>query len=358
MARRPPSRGVAPVAVALLLLALAAWVGSLSERGGRATARAAVDFPSRPRPRELERIAARQTLPPPPAPAQPDEPEPPTLRDPFLRALPGGVDDPFVVLEANALRHSRLGELFVQCVLSEDPDAFGEVARKTGIDPLKDLDRLAFTGSAVIASGFFDRVPWEALQADRRARPTRYGDEATLWIAPRGDDAIAAWRDQLIVVGPIADVRRAIDQVEGRAEPARPDLADDVAFGELYGVVPGAAARRLLPASEGALAARVAAAARRIELHVDAMDAVAGVLRVTGGPGRETEDLAKSLGAALSVARLEATATDDWKLAALLENAEVLPGDGGFTVQLALPAELLQDFFADCGRSRASPPAR
>lgn len=355
-----PTRSRVAVAAAALLLSLGAWLSGSSERGGPAPERPQVHFPTQPRQAEWERIAARQTLParPPPAGALPDDaPEP--LRDPFLRALPLGEGAPFVVMEANALRHSRLGERFIECILSEDPEAFTEIARATGIDPLKDVDRLAFAGDAVVVSGFFDRVRWDAFEAETHARGVRYGDEATLWTTDGGASATASWRGQLLVTGPLADVQRAIDQVEGRAEP-RADLAADLAYGELYGVLPGAAALKLLPAADGALASRLAAAAQRIELHVDAMEDVAGVVRVAGAPGQEVEDLAKSLGAALSVARVKAAATDDRRLAALLEHAQVVPGAAGFTVELALPGDALEAFFSDCGRPGPPPgaPAR
>jgi hypothetical protein len=274
------------------------------------------------------------------------------LRDPFLRALPIREGDPFVVLEANALRHSRLGELFVQCILADHPEAFSEIAKETGIDPLKDVDRVAFTGAAVVVSGYFDRVRWEAYEEETGTRGVRYGDEATLW-ASSDEEALAAWRGQLVIAGPATDVRRAIDQLEGRAEPPRKDLADEIGYGELYGVVPGAAARRLLPSGDAGLGERIAEAAQRIELHVDAREDVAGVIRVSSAPGAAVDDLSRSLGAALSVARVKAAATNDRKLAALLENAQVVPGEAGFRVEIALPAEVLQEFFRDCVKGRA-----
>lgn len=345
------------VVAAALLLGLGAWVSGFSERGGRLVERPAISFPSAPRHAERERIEARQTLPArPPPPGRPPDDEPPVLRDPFLRALPGGAEDAFVVMEANALRHSKLGELFIQCVLAGDPRSFTEFTRETGVDPLKDVDRVAFVGEAAVISGFFDRVRWDAFAKDSGAQGTRYGDEATLWTVAGKSEATASWRDQLIVVGPLADVRRAIDQVEGRAEPRRLELADDLAYGELYGVIPGAAARRLLPAADAALANRLAAAAQRIELHVDAMNDVAGVIRVTGAPGSEVGDLARSLGAALAVARVKAATSNDHELAALLENAQVVPDPEGFTVQVALPADVLKEFFRDCGRGQAHQP--
>ncbi len=346
--RATPSRIAA--AAAVLLLAVGAWVSSSAE-GGKPGAERRIDFPTHPRGEEWSRIEKRKTLParaPIPGEEHGDERE--QIRDPFLKALPIEDGDAFVVMEANALRHSRLGELFVQCILAEQPDAFREITKETGIDPLKDVDRVAFAGEALVLSGFFDRVRWDAFEKDTGARSARYGDEATIWTTEGDEEVVGTWRNQLLVVGPAEDVRRAIDQVEGRREPPGTDVSDDMAYGELYGVVPGAAARKLLPAGDEALASRIAAAAQRIELHVDAMQDVAGVVRVSGEPGQEVEDLAKSLGAALSVARLKAAATDDRKLAALLEHAQVVPQGAGFTVELALPADVLQEFFKDCGK--------
>ncbi len=89
---------------------------------------------------------------------------------------------------------------------------------------------------------------------------------------------------------------------------------------------------------------------------MDAMQDVAAVVRVAGEDEAGLSDLARSLGAAMAVARVKAQASRDWRLAELLEHAEVTPGSGGFSLQLALPADLLERWFEGCG-ARERPPA-
>jgi hypothetical protein len=345
------------VAGALFLLAAAALLWLVEDEPS--PPRAAVEFPRAPRPAEVRRMEERRSLPVPLAATAPGEGGGSPRRDPLLLALPATAADPVVVFEANALRHSRLGELFVACVLSRDADAFAELERESGIDVLKDVDRVAFAGDAMVVSGHFDRARWDALAAQGLV-PARYGDDATIWAVPASaerppDTVVATWRDQLVVVAQDeARARRAIDQVEGRLEPEA-TLPDELAYGEVYGLVPGDALRRLGGVG-GAddLPSRIAAAASRVEIHVDAMRDVAAVVRVRGEDAARLDDLSRALGGAIAAARLEAMATRDERLASLLDAARVaLEGERAFSLEVALPADRLEEWFSRCGAAPA-----
>ncbi|HSN91986.1 MAG TPA: hypothetical protein VLS93_12220 [Anaeromyxobacteraceae bacterium] len=360
----PPRDGRAAtrrwLAAGALLLAAAAGLLALVERKPRTPA-AAIEFPRTMRGPEWERMKARRTLVVAHAPGEPPpEPgEPPARRDPFLAALPARPGDAVVVFEANALRHSRLGEAFVACMLRRDPRTFDEIREETGIDVLKDVDRVAFAGEAVVVSGFFDRARWDRLEREGDLAVSRYGDAGRIWVPRPGaaateegvppDPVMGVWKDQLLVLGPDEEsVRLALDQVEGRAEPAVA-LPDEMAYGEVYGVVPGEALRRLVGGAHGTLADRIAAAASRIEIHVDAMEAVAVVLNVRGEDPARVEELSRALGGALAGARLEAQVSQDRQLADLLDQARVaLEGEGAFSLEMAVPADRLEGWFDRC----------
>jgi hypothetical protein len=94
-----------------------------------------------------------------------------------------------------------------------------------------------------------------------------------------------------------------------------------------------------------------------VELHADAMSDVAVTARVSGQDGAAIEDLARALGAALAVARVEARASGERELAELLDHARVARGGEGFSLELALPAELLERWFAGCRERGAGPAA-
>jgi hypothetical protein len=346
------------IAAALLLLAAAGLLALVEERPRPAAA--AVEFPRTMRGPEWERLKARRTLVAAPAPGEPPPPgEPPERRDPFLAALPARPGEPVVVFEANALRHSRLGELFVACMLRRDPRTFEEIREETGLDVLKDVDRVAFAGDAVVVSGFFERMRWDLLEREGAGAKSPYGEAGRIWVrraaaapgeggAPR-EPVIGAWKDQLVVLGPDEEsVRRALDQVEGRVAP-EVALPDEMAYGEVYGVVPGEALRVLAGGAHGELAGRLAAAASRIEIHVDAMEAVAVVLNVQGEDPALVEELSRALGGALAGARLEAQVLDDRQLADLLDQARVaLEGEGAFSLEMAVPADRLEAWFDRC----------
>lgn len=344
-----------PILASLTFLALGALLMTLAEGPRPAAARAEVEFPRWPRAEEVRRARERRTLPPIPAAPPPDEevPQPAPPRDPFLVALPREADRPLVVLEANALRHSRLGELFVDCVLRRSGrDPFEELRHEAGIDPLKDLDRVAFGQDGVVLSGFFDRARLDRLSRD--TRELRRGQHGRVF-APEGgragEDAFALglWQDQILVLGPPLFVERTLDRLEGPEPEAPPVIPDDLTYGEAYGVVPGTALRALFRGEQDHLGRRIAETASRIELHADAMRDLALVARVTGPDPAAVEDLGKALGVALAVARMQAIAGDRKELAELLEHARVERSGDGFALELALPIEVVERWFEGCG---------
>jgi hypothetical protein len=260
-----------------------------------------------------------------------------------------------VVLEANALRHSRLGELFVECVLRQSrSDPFEEARRELGIDLLKDVDRVAFAPGGAIVFGFLDRARLDALEADSRV--TARGEQGRIYTprqAGRGGMTVGAWRGQLIAVGDPRFVEATFDRLEGRGAETPPVLSEDLTYGEAYGVVPGAALQELLRGSQAELGRRLAETASRIEVHADAMRDVALVARVSGEDERALQDLGTALGAALAVGRIEAVAQGNDRIGELLEHARVVRAQGGgFSLELALPAEVVERWFEGCGSPR------
>jgi len=347
---------------ALLLLAGGALVSSLAEPPQRRVAAPA--FPDRFRAAEARRQTERRTLALPAvavaAASTGPGAEPSPRQDPFLQALPLRPGQPVVVFEANALRHSRLGELFVHCALANDPDLFERARQASGVDLLKDVDRVAYVGDSVVVSGFFDQARWDRLERDARMTTTSYGDGARLFSDGHQGMVLGVWRDQLLLFGPDeATIRQSVDQLEGRVPAAAPELLDDLAYGEVYGVLPGEAIRRLASPADRELADRLAAAASRVELHVDAMQDVAAVVRVEGADGEALGDLARTLGGALAAGRLQAKATGDDPLADLLDAAKVTPGEGRFSLEVAVPASTLERWFEGCEgrRQRRAAPA-
>jgi len=61
------------------------------------------------------------------------------------------------------------------------------------------------------------------------------------------------------------------------------------------------------------------------------------------------------MGGVLAGARLHAQATGDRALAELLDQATVIPGRDGFLVQVALPVDLVERWFAGCPGGRDAP---
>lgn len=342
--------------VAVLLLAAAAVLMSRGDAPRKEPAHR-VEFPRQMRPQEWERSRQRRTLPaenakvqpvfvPPGLPGSPEQ----DLRDPLLVALPAPEGSTALVFEANALRHSPVGELLLDCLLREGSGELEEVRRELGFDPVEGIDRIAVSDEVLLVSGHFAGANWDRLAEGSAFEP--YGDKGRL---VRGaGSSLGVWGDELIVLGDDpAEVEAVFDRLEGRAQ-ARPFLEEDQTYGEIYGRIDPRDLASLLPAGEAALRQRFLEAARSIELHVDASHDVAIVADVAGESADRVADLGKSLGAALALARLQAQTQRQDDLAELLDLARVVPFADRFSLELALPLPFLQRHLEDaCPRRPA-----
>ncbi len=348
------------ILLAVVLFGLAAWLMWRGE-GQVEVARVEdrVTFPRALRGADRKRMETRKTLEA-PFPVKPDAPPP--VRDPMLAALPRGEGKSVVVVEANALRNSPIGELLLDCLRAQrGEDSLARMKEQTGVDFLQDLDRVAVSDGAVVMSGQFGQAKWDELK--KVSTPSAYGQNGTVYEAQertrtladggtvkRTPPSVGVWKDQLVVMGRTKEeVQRALDQVEGRGVGAPPPINEGQTYGEIYGVLSPDELARVLPADQAGFAERLKEAAQSIELHVDASKDVGVVADVKGNKPELLSDLGKSMGAALSVARLKLQAEGQGDLAQFLDLARVRPQDDGrFSLEMALPLELLQKQLAWC----------
>ncbi|MBS2029675.1 MAG: hypothetical protein JST54_17360 [Deltaproteobacteria bacterium] len=350
--------------VVALLLGAAAWLMGRGDPPEHTAAVEKLKFPERLRPAEYQRLQKRQTLRPEVAEAiaKANQRPPPKARDPLLAALPSpGPGRTAVVFEANALRNSPVGELLLDCMRARSPsdDPFAYFKSSTGIDPLKDIDRVAMLDTGVVASGNFQNANWKEVFKGSTP-PVSYGQHAMIFTpaarspdAPpankRAPQAAAVWNNELIISSnSLADLRATIDKLEGRADPGPSILSDDESYGEVYGVLAPQDLADMLGSSQKELADKVLEAAQQVKLHVDAQNDVAMVADFTGPDGDKITDLGKTLGGVLSLGRLKAQSDGDQDMADLLDLARVVPEDGHFRAKLALPMDFLQQKLAWC----------
>lgn len=282
-----------------------------------------------------------------------------TPRDPLFTAILAKKGESAVVLEANAIRHSKIGDLLIACMnRSGGLDRF---TTQTGVNPLQDVDRVAAFEKGVIVSGNFDNAKWsQMLQAGGDAK--QYGDHATLF--QRGPNGMRAlrdggsaydpstvvnWKNQMVAYAEDEEsAKQIVDRLEGRAPSEEPLLNDSMAYGEVYGVVSAKMLAELLPDDQPALKQTLEESASRIELHADTMSDVGIVADVEGPDADKVKDLGKSLGAALAIGRMQAAAEGKDDVAELMDLAKVVTREGQFRVELALPMEMLEKRLAFC----------
>jgi hypothetical protein len=355
---------------AVLLIAAATALMLLGEEAVHPPPRADVNFPRRLRPEERERLERRRFLPaqPAPAPAKGEPPTPARPQDPVLAALASKRKRSAVVVEANAIRNSPIGQLLLDCLAARSrgrSNPVEEIKQRVGVDVLQDLDRVAMTEDGVLLSGHFENARWSEAFKDR-ATSSSYGEGATFYrMNPRtlrdggtsqSSEVVATWKNQLLFVADSPEEAQAIiDRLEGRAPVAEPLITEQQTYGEIYGVLSAQDLAKILPPDQAALADRIRSAAERVELHVDTSKDVGIVAQIQGSDSSQVTDLGKSLGAALSLSRLKAQADGDQNVAEFLELARVVPDGDQFKLEMALPLALLEKHLAWC-RDTSSPP--
>jgi hypothetical protein len=351
--------------VAVVLFGLAAVLMFTGQGEEPAPEPRKVEFPRRMRSEERSRADRRRTYVPPVPAGQQAPAEPQGPKDPVLAALPRGKNKTAVVIEANALRHSPIGELLMDCLLRDGGRRLQQFKDASGVDPLQDIDRMVITDDGFILSGNFSKARFKEILGERTAfdygRGARVYEPGTMTVTrPDGgvvrgesNEAVATWNDQMLVVGSSPDrVKEVIDRVEGRGPNEPPVISEGSTYGEMYGVLSVEQLTRLLPREQAELAQRLREVADNVELHLDARSDVAMVAELRGPDAAKVTDLGKSLGAALSMARVKAQADGKKELAQLLDFAKVQPDDNQFRVEMAVPLDIIKERLAWCREER------
>jgi hypothetical protein len=294
---------------------------------------------------------------PPVAETETPPPPRPTPRDPLLVAMPPTVKKAAIVVEANAIRHSPVGELLLDCFVgTRGSEELGRLRSKTGLDVLEDVDRVAMADQTMLLSGRFTDAKWAEIFPG--AEPQSLGPNTRTWKREDGQESILAWKDQMVVVGSSeSEIMGAADRLEGRVPAGEPVIAENDSFGDVYGVVSSSVMAGLLESDRPDLASRLKTITDKVKVHVDANYDVGIVADASGNDPAGALDLAKTLGGALALGRAAARAQGKDDLASFLDYASVRPsGSGSFRVELALPLDYLKSQLKDCPgrRSRAT----
>lgn len=327
--------------VAALLLGLAAWLMSRGDKVKRAQRDGEVDFPRYPKSEERMRNERRKTLPPARPKNDEAQSEPRVKRDPLIVALPTDKKKSTVVFEIAGLRDSPVGKAWLDCLMQRDGKrGLDKFQSEFGLNPLEDIERVAVSSAPLMIMS----VNGSNLKFDKSGFSKRtFGSQGSIYEKPPSKEAFATWGDSLVLTGPsVKAVEEAIARLESgeQTDPAIPEWSQ---YGDIYGSISPHELAEMMGDSQEGLATKVREAVDRVDLHVDASEDVALVADVEGPGEEDVTDLGKSFGAALSLARMKAQSENEDKLAELLDYAAVHPRGNRFSLDVALPFDVLKE---------------
>jgi hypothetical protein len=340
--------------LAVVLLALSAWLMSRGDKEKPTVRPPKVEFPRQAKPEEQTRNSRRRTLAPLPM-ASADAEGFRSKRDPMLVALPTDPKRSAMVFELEALKESPIMQIWLDCLLARNSREKMDLARfkdKFGIDPLEDVERIAVSSEKVVLmQGSFANARFDGEAWTKRT----YGEKGVIYENQDTGRVVGMWGPDMMIASGSPDssepVEDAIDRLESTDPQQKTILNDYSAYGDVYGVLSPEDLSKMLPPEQAALAAKIRSVVERVDIHVDASDDVAMVADVDGPDGDDLGDLSKSFGAALAVGRIKAKSDGDDKLAELLDSAKVKPYGGRFSVDVALPIDALKDL-GPCRKTR------
>lgn len=314
-----------------------------------------VSIPRRMTREEARRNEERRTMPVvAPAPMPEGQKPPPQIRDPVLAALPSSVKNGAVVIEANAIRHSDLGDLMVECMFTGNREGLDHM-RDAGFDPLENLDRVAVADDTLMITGDFTKSDFKRLGASMNEKD--FGPRAKLMTPTRSDGGVLTqmglWNGQVLVFGDTEqDITTVLDRLEGKRDPGdRPVLTEQDQYGEIYGVMKPKPFVSDLAETNPQLAKLIEDAASSVKLHADVSHDVGVVAEVQGIDAEKTQDLRKALGSALTLAKVQAQAKGEKDAAEVLGFARVAAPKGdsaNFNLEAGIPYEFLERQLKKC----------
>lgn len=319
---------------------------------------AQIDFPNYPSPAEFTRMEERRNpdirpfaRPNNDAPQQENSAPPKEPLDPLLRSFgTASRDESLMVFEANAIRHSALGEAFLNCLGGNLSKTIAEVNDEVGLNPLEDIDRMAVSDGGVVFSGHFENVRWgDAFKSE----PESYGEHAQIFSRKmenpetEGDslDHFAVWNNEMLIAGNSREELEArLDVIEGRQPMDHIPMIEEETYGEAYGNLSTKFLGQLIPEESAALREQILAIVSQVKIHSNAMSDVAISAELfSEGDTDGLNDLGRSLGGALSLGLAAAKLRGDEEFAQLLEFAKVSNDGDGLRLHLALPEAYLQE---------------
>ena len=160
--------------------------------------------------------------------------------------------------------------------------------------------------------------------------------------------------------GDEASQKAILDRLDGNGPQTKPVLDESMAYGEVYGVIASGMLADLIGRQDARLGETIRQSAKSVQVHMDVSHDVGLVADIESQDPGKTEELRRTIGSALSLARMQAQARGKTEEAGILDLAHVQSAEGGtdFRLEAGLPYEYMEKAFRQCIAQRKERAAR
>lgn len=261
-----------------------------------------------------------------------------------------------------ALRRGELGAGLQGCIGGLGALPMEEARSRTGTDFLTAIEQATVTDSLAVIAGRFDGTRWGGLDVGTEERRGARGRVFTS--GHTSSETLAVYDDRLMIVARDREAAlSALDRLERGDAPTPAALAGRTR-GEIQGVLPAAGLLGEVPIGESlrdGLRDGLAQRGARLEYNLSVVDGGLQVsARLIGADGLEgVEALVTGLEAGLESVRTAAAAAPRAEhdpmgdaVSQILSRARLSRAADGFTLDLDVPADVLQGLLTHCAAAQ------
>jgi len=182
-----------------------------------------------------------------------------------------------LVVEAEAIAETRVGELLIGCL--EKGRNAEQIENKFGFNPIESIRRVAIGSSGLVMDGDFSSANFEKIY--RGFNSSEYGDNGTIFSRKNEEEAGGIWNNEIFFHSEKNSIpQKAIDVLEGREVYDDSLISEYEAYSEIYGRLNVSDVLKIIPDENSGIRDKFASIVKSVVFHTDVDSDSANVVSI------------------------------------------------------------------------------